>query len=52
MTGSSIRPTRSLASGYLLTTYLPADITGDGVVSSKSVKQIQLLNGTTLPMFS
>ena len=40
----------TIASGYLLSTYITADILGDGVVSTRSVKAIQLLNGTTLPL--
>ena len=39
----------TLATGYLATTYSAADIFGDGQVTTKSVKAIQLLNGSTLP---
>ncbi len=42
----------TVASSYLLSLYLPADIYGAGVVSSTSVKAIKLLNGTTLPLLS
>ena len=40
----------TLATGYLTTTFAFADVFGDGVVSGKSVNEIQLLNGTKLPL--
>jgi hypothetical protein len=42
----------TMATSYLMSTTIAADIFGDGVVSSKSVKAIQLFNGTTLPVLS
>jgi len=39
----------TIATNYLLSTFTNADIFGNRVVSQKSVKAIQLLNGTTLP---
>ena len=39
----------TIASGYLTSLFIAADILGEGPVTTKGVKMIQLLNGTRLP---
>ena len=39
----------TLASGYLTSLFIAADILGEGPVTTKGVRMIQLLNGTRLP---